>query len=67
MPIIDDYDAIAKRLREIRSATAESVTEIGDLEKWRHLARQTARAYVESRRKGPGIGPVQHHAPGPTD
>lgn len=67
MAIIEDYDAIQKRLRELRSATPRAVTEIGDLERWRDMARQTARAYVESRRQGTGISPVPRRLPYPTD
>jgi len=67
MAIVDDYDAIAKRLRELRSGAPKSVAQIGELEKWRDLARQTARAYVDSRRRGPGAGPVLRRAPEPTD
>lgn len=51
MPIVEEYDAIARRLRELRSASPKSVDEITDLEQWRDLARQTAREYVEDRRR----------------
>jgi len=34
-------------LGEIRSDTQKSVTEIGDLENWRDLARETAREYLQ--------------------
>src|SRR6516164_119327 len=37
MPIVEDYDAIAERLTE--------------LERWRNLARETARTYVGNRRR----------------
>ena len=51
MPIVEEYDAIAKRLRELRTGAPKGVDEIADLERWRDLARETARAYVESRRR----------------
>ena len=51
MPIIEEYEAIAKRLRELRTASPKSVDEIRDLERWRDLARETARVYVENRRR----------------
>jgi DNA-binding ferritin-like protein len=51
MPIVEDYDAIAKRLRELRAVAPKSADEITELERWRDLARQTAREYVENRRR----------------
>jgi hypothetical protein len=51
MPIIEDYDAIAKRLRELKAATPKSAERITDLERWRDLARETARVYVGGRRR----------------
>ena len=63
MPIIEEYDAIGKRLRELRSAAPKSTNEITDLENWRDLARQTARTYVENRRRSAG----RRFAPQPTD
>jgi hypothetical protein len=58
MAIIDDFDGIAKRLRELHSAAPKSVNEIADLEKWRDAAKTAARAYVENRRKEAMGGPV---------
>ena len=52
MAIIDDFDAIAKRLRELRTPAPKSADEIGELERWRDLARETARVYLENRRRG---------------
>jgi hypothetical protein len=52
LAIIDDFDGIAKRLRELRTPSPKSADEIAELEKWRDLARETARAYVENRRRG---------------
>jgi hypothetical protein len=51
--IIEEYGAIARRLRELRAATAspKSAEDITEMERWRDLARQTAREYVESRRR----------------
>jgi hypothetical protein len=53
MAIIEEYGAIAKRLRELRAtgASSKSAEQITELEHWRDLARQTAREYVESRRR----------------
>jgi hypothetical protein len=67
MAIIDDFDAIAKRMRELKSAAPKGADEITVLEKWRDLARQTARAYVESRRSGVAERPVLARRPQPTD
>jgi hypothetical protein len=52
MAIIDDFDGIAKRLRELKAPSPKSSDEITELEKWRDLAKETARAYVENRRRG---------------
>ena len=52
MPIVEDYDAIAKRLRELKpSATPKAKDAARD--KWRDLAEETARVYVQNRRSGP--------------
>lgn len=51
MPIIEEYGAIARRLRELQTASPKSVGEISDLERWRDLAKETARQYVEDRRR----------------
>ncbi len=51
MPIVEEYDAIARRLRELKASSAKSADEISNLERWRNLARETARVYVESRRR----------------
>ena len=51
MPIIEDYGDIAKRLRELQAADPKGADEITELERWRDLARQTAREYVETRRR----------------
>jgi hypothetical protein len=56
MPIIEEYDAIAKRLRELRAVSPKSVDEITNLERWRDIARQTAEEYVENRRRRHIIG-----------
>jgi hypothetical protein len=53
MAIIEDYGAIAKRLRELTPELADrGPREIDELEKWRHRAEETARVYVQSRRRG---------------
>jgi hypothetical protein len=52
MAIIEDYGAIAKRLRELAPELADrGPREIDELEKWRHRAEETARVYVQSRRR----------------
>ena len=51
MSIVEDYDSIARRLRELQAAAPKGAEEITELERWRDLARQTAREYVESRRR----------------
>jgi hypothetical protein len=45
------YDAIAKRLRELQAAELKSAERITELERWRNLARETARTYVGNRRR----------------
>jgi hypothetical protein len=50
MAIINDFDAIARRLRELNPPSGKD----DDLKAWRGLAEETARTYVESRRRGPG-------------
>jgi hypothetical protein len=49
MAIIEEYDAIAKRLPELRTDSAKRADGITNLEKWRDRARETARVYVENR------------------
>ncbi len=49
MAIVDDYGAIARRLRELNPPSGKD----DDLKAWRGLAEETARTYVESRRRGP--------------
>ena len=51
MPIVEDYDAIAKRLREL-GPSATPTAKDRDLDKWRDLAEQTTRVYVQNRRRG---------------
>jgi hypothetical protein len=62
--IVEDYGAIAKRLRELRTDAPKSADEITHLERWRDLARETARAYVEDRRRQHRRRPI---LPQPTD
>jgi hypothetical protein len=64
VPIVEDYGAIAKRLRELRADSPKSADEITHLERWRDLARETARAYVEDRRRQNRRRPI---LPQPTD
>jgi len=47
--IINDYDAIARRLRELNPPASKD----DDLKTWRGIAEEIARTYVESRRRGP--------------
>jgi hypothetical protein len=49
MAIINDYGAIARRLRELNPPAHKE----DDLKAWRSRAEETARTYVESRRRGP--------------
>jgi hypothetical protein len=49
MAIINDYDAIARRLRELNPQVGKNE----NLRTWRSLAEETAQTYVESRRRGP--------------
>jgi hypothetical protein len=62
--IVEDYGAIAKRLRELRADAPKGAEEITHLERWRDLARETARAYVEDRRRQNRRRPM---LPQPTD
>jgi hypothetical protein len=55
MPIIEEYTAIARRLRELHAASPKGLKEI-NLELWRDLARETAREYIESRCRDPDGG-----------
>jgi len=48
MVIINDFQAIATRMRKLRRPAVKDI----DLEYWRSLAAETARACVEGRRKG---------------
>jgi hypothetical protein len=64
MAIIEEYDAIAKRLRELQTATPKAANEIAHLERWRDLARETARVYVDGRRRRAARRPI---LPQPTD
>ena len=56
MPIIEDYAAIARRLRELNPPPAQDRQDRKagrQLEEWRDLAEATAREYVQTRRRGP--------------
>ena len=50
MAIIDDYEGIARRMRELNGAGKGKSGD--DAKAWRDLAEETARTYVESRRRG---------------
>ena len=57
MPIIDNYDAIAKRMRELElPVQAQSHKDTELLEKWRAAALDTARTYVQKRRRELALG-----------
>jgi hypothetical protein len=47
--IINDYEAIARRLRELNPVARKDA----DIEKWRDLAAEIAQTHVDSRRRGP--------------
>jgi hypothetical protein len=53
MPIIEDYEAIARRLRELNPPPTQDRQTGRHLEEWRDLAEATARDYVQTRRRGP--------------
>ncbi len=55
MAIVDDYDDIAKRLRELKPPAKDA-----RLDKWREIAAETARVYVEHRRRGPMADSIYH-------
>jgi hypothetical protein len=68
MPITDDYDAIAKRMRELElPVQAQSHKDAELLEKWRAAALDTARTYVQKRRRELAMGPTLRRRPRPTD
>lgn len=63
MAIIEDYDAIAKRLRELTPVPADQDHhEIDELDKWRHRAEETAWAYVQNRRRDILRAPTSRNA-----
>ena len=64
MPIVEDYKAIAKRARELRAAAPKSAERITELERWRDLARETARVYADGRRR---MGEGRRFLAQPTD
>jgi len=49
--IVEDYEAIAERLRELKAAEPKSAEPTTELQRWRNLARETARSYVANRRR----------------
>jgi len=53
VPIIEDYDGIARRLRELKPSATPSAKDADLTDKWRGFAEETARAYVQNRRRGP--------------
>jgi len=55
MAIIDDHDAIARRLQELEPSTRDT-----GLDEWRNLAAETARVHVENRRWGPLTDSICH-------
>jgi len=66
MAIIDDYDAIAKRARELKLPVQSQSHKGVELEKWREAASETARAYVQTRRRELALGPMLPRRRGPT-
>jgi hypothetical protein len=67
MPIIDDYAAIAKRMRELRSANPRGADQITELELWRDATANAVRYYVRKRRLDMALEPVLRRGPMPTD
>jgi len=53
MPIVEDYEAIARRLRELNPSATPSGKTTDRLDEWRTAAEATARDYVQTRRRGP--------------
>jgi hypothetical protein len=51
MAIIDDYAAIAKRMRELNRTVASGKEP--KLDRWQDMAAETARIYAQNRRTGP--------------
>lgn len=64
MRIVEDYDAIAERLRELKAAEPKSAEPTTELQRWRNLARETARSYVANRRR---LGEGRRFLAQPTD
>jgi hypothetical protein len=58
MPIIDHYEAIGKRARELKLPVQAQSYKVSELEKWREAALETARAYVQTRRRDVALGPM---------
>jgi hypothetical protein len=67
MAIIDDFDAIAKRMRELKAPAPKDATSITEMERWRDAAMETARVYVQNRRRGLAGGPSLPRRPQPRD
>ena len=67
MAIIDDYEAIAKRARELKLPVRAQSHKVFDLEEWRQAALETARAYVQTRRRDVALGPMLPRRPRATD
>ena len=67
MPIVEEYDAIAKRMRELRTAAPQDADEIAKVEKWRDSALDVARAYIQKRRREMAVGAISRRRPLPTD
>jgi hypothetical protein len=67
MAIIDDYTAIAQRMRELRAPSPKDAQEITDLGQWREAAFGTAKAYVQKRKMEIARGPLLRRRPQPTD
>jgi hypothetical protein len=59
MAIVEDYEAIARRLRELNPSASPPAKD-ARLDKWREIASETARVYVENRRRGPLADSIYH-------
>jgi len=67
MANIDDYTAIAQRMRELRAPSPKDTQEITDLGRWREAAFGTAKAYVQHRKMEIARSRVLPRQPQPAD
>ena len=67
MAIVDDYGAIAKRMRELNARAAKDGKGITEPERWPDTAMDAARAYIQKRKREIVRGPILRRRPQPTD